>query len=273
MNTYCSIVHTKELAKVEVLISSLRKYHPDAHFSILVTGLKKKYKTKSVFHLNNCSYYFYDESYLPYAAAETYKKYKFSDKFRLAMVPVFLQMLVEIGLEKVIYFDKDTLIASPMEQVLSQLENNYTLLNVNGWPSDPNKDPIGFQRIFLDGFYNARFLCVTNGSAKALEWWSKMTLFQFEKSRRGYLYNYQNYLNVFPTLFEGVEILKDPRLGVCMENIKERELTISNESHVAFIHLTKELIQYVRNSSNDYLKTEINTYFQNLERTTLPEFV
>lgn len=268
MRTYCTIAHIDELDSVQLLINSIKRIDSKAHFSILLIG--KKPKKKSIFHFQNCSYYFYDKTYFSGRSLAFFKKYRYKDSFRESMIPEFLIMLLRIGIEKVIYLDRKSYCYQSLESIWESLKSNDVVLNPNGWSSSPlNKE--SFINNLKEGYYNSSFLGVSIGSISSLEWWSDMTLVKKKKKNKNDLCHFQSYLNLFPLLYENVHVLKDETFGISDANFKLRANKI-NVSDTKIVHYSEALIKQVELFADSGWKCLLTNYHKEKSELELPVF-
>ena len=139
-----------------------------------------------------------------------------------ALKPYFFELLFERhGLRKLVYFDPDILVVSPVDRLFELLDVHAALLTPH--LLDPIEDE---QRpsevdILRAGVYNLGFLGLSARPAtRALLSWWKRRLYAgcFVDPDRGYFVD-QRWMDLAPALFEGVHVLREPEWNVAYWNL------------------------------------------------------
>jgi len=129
----------------------------------------------------------------------------------------------------VLYLDPDIVVFSQLNDLLEQFENNSILLIPH--QTEPERSlhaVVAHEMCHLrNGVYNLGFIGVKNdtiGHAFA-EWWcDRLYHFCFEEPIGG-LFSDQKWIDLVPSTFNGVKIVKSPRFNVAPWNISNRQLS------------------------------------------------
>ncbi len=154
-----------------------------------------------------------------------------------AVKPFMLQrLLARDDCDGVLYFDPDILLFSRLDDVLAALQSASILLTPHQThPEQSLEAVIGNEITSLRyGSYNLGFVAVANdvnGRAFA-DWWAER-LYRFcrDDPARG-LFTDQRWIDLVPSLFDGVQILRSPRLNVAAWNWTTRSLSVAEKGEV-----------------------------------------
>jgi hypothetical protein len=130
--------------------------------------------------------------------------------------------------ERVIYLDPDIKVYAPLDAALAALDGANVLLTPHTMVPLPDD---GHMPSDLDvlraGSFNLGFLGLRRGheTARLLDWWSaKLAVHCLDDVYRG-LYVDQRWMDLAASMFEGVQVLRDPSFNVAYWNLSERRLT------------------------------------------------
>ncbi len=142
--------------------------------------------------------------------------------------PTFmLHLLLQHGLERLVYLDPDIFVYAPLEPVFQALESSDGVLTPHiTAPIDDDKLP-NEQEMLYNGTYNLGFFAVRHSAEglRMLRWWERRCLdLGFSEGRTG-LFVDQKWMNLLPGLFAGVTILRDPGCNMAYWNLHERTLS------------------------------------------------
>nr|HRC86765.1 hypothetical protein [Thermoanaerobaculia bacterium] len=152
-----------------------------------------------------------------------------------AAKPFFLEWLLErTGAEKLIYFDPDILIVSPLDVLLGLLdEHAYVLTPHLTAPIEDDRHPSELA-ILQSGSYNLGFFAFRPGEATLalLRWWQERMLEHCVVDLERGLFVDQKWMDLAPGLFPGAHVLRHPGYNFAYWNFHERELALSPEPRV-----------------------------------------
>ena len=130
--------------------------------------------------------------------------------------------------DNVIFFDPDIAIFSPLDELINNFEDGNILITPH--QLQPEKSPsavIDNEICFLrHGTFNLGFLGVKKSpeGIKFIDWWSNRCLdFCYSDTAYG-LYTDQRWVDLVPSFFTGVKILKHPGYNVANWNLSNRNL-------------------------------------------------
>ena len=192
-----------------------------------------------------------------------------------------LSKLLKQGARNVIYLDPDIAVFATLEHVTALLEQHPVILTPH--LTSPEKTLVGVVENEIGslkhGSYNLGFIAVRNSDEgrRFAEWWQERLLtFCYDDIPAG-LFTDQKWCDLVPSLFPGVQILRDPGYNVAGWNLSSRKIEIDADGTflaagvpLRFFHFTKlnsvgeALIQ--RHSQNDAAFELVRWYRERLER-------
>lgn len=221
---FATIVSPNYLAYARVLRDSLALHAPDAQFHVLVVG-RDDAATRAAVAKAGLPAIFAAELGL-----EGFEQlaYKFDIvEFNTALKPSFLKWLFARGFEQVVYLDPDISLYQAPKPITDALDGAEIVLIPHSRapvmdglrPSD-----IDFLRT---GAYNLGFIALRRGreSFALLDWWEDRCLSHgFNDPGFGTFVD-QKWLDLAPSYFDSVHILKHPGCNVAYWNLHERHLS------------------------------------------------
>jgi hypothetical protein len=134
--------------------------------------------------------------------------------------------------DKVIYFDPDIVVFSPLNDLLAALDEAAVLLTPHQTSPEENLAAVIDNEIcsLKHGVYNLGFIAVTNnpvGRAFA-RWWADRTYFFCRDDIPNGLFTDQRWIDLAPALFPSVAVMRSSRFNVSTWNITTRDLTKDN---------------------------------------------
>lgn len=223
-----TIVAKNYLALAKTLAASLRQYHPEIVFHLLVVDMPGL----PVNEIDPGTISLVDP--LAMMDATQYNRmateYDITE-FSTSLKPFALRHLLNLGYQKVLYFDPDILIMRRIDVILEPLEHQNIVLTPHLLDPIPLDDLLPNEAGMLKaGAYNLGFIGVRNASEtlRFLDWWAK----RLEKNCRiafsQGLFVDQKWIDLVPGLFGHVHVLKHQGCNVAYWNIHSRRLTFEN---------------------------------------------
>jgi hypothetical protein len=137
-----------------------------------------------------------------------------------------VKLLAAGGDTSVVYFDPDIVVTHPLDSLFAELEQSSVLLTPHG--TEPETEP----RAIVDneishlryGVYNLGFLAVRNSKSGMdfARWWSaRLDQYCFDDIEAG-IFTDQRWVDLAPSFFDGVKILRDPGYNVATWNLSHR---------------------------------------------------
>ncbi len=224
-----TIVARNYLPFARTLCASFLKHHPDGRFFVLLVDRldgafdpgKEQFELVQLDSLN-----------LPLGELFLYQ-YSILE-LSTAVKPYLLRYLMdEYNLESALYLDPDLFITAPLASVYEALSRSSIVLTPHmlAPPPEDGKTPTETD-IMHSGVHNLGFLGVRNDPSVAslLDWWSRRLAFKCVVDLPNALFVDQRWMDLAPSYFDGVEILKDPALNVAYWNLHERKLQQIDDS-------------------------------------------
>ncbi len=150
-----------------------------------------------------------------------------------AVKPYLLDHLFRhYGIEKLLYLDPDILILNSLDPLCKYLDEANILLTPHLLSPIPNDGLRPTEHdILKSGVHNLGFLGLRNGveSNRLLRWWSDKLYHHCMVAIEQNLFVDQRWMDLAPSLFEGVHILREPGYNVAYWNLYERSVSISED--------------------------------------------
>ncbi|BAQ65877.1 hypothetical protein [Geminocystis sp. NIES-3709] len=223
------------LPKARVLGKTLKKFHPNIKFHLVLSDI--------IHHSINLENEPFDSIItLEELPIPNLKQWIFKHSLVEMCTAVkglgFLEIIKRYNCDNVIFFDPDIAIFYPLDELLDNFNQNDILLTPHQLNPENLKDAVIDNEIcFLKyGTFNLGFLGVKNSEEgiKFLHWWSSRCLnFCYDDPSRG-LYTDQRWIDLVPSFFSDITILKHPGYNVANWNLTNRHVTgdISNKIFV-----------------------------------------
>jgi hypothetical protein len=229
---FFTVVARNYLAQAYVLGRSIKQFHPDSIFHIfLVDDVNRAHKVE--IEGQGFSIIYPEDVKIP-----TYQKLVF--KYNVieastAVKPLITKFLLDAGEQKVVYVDPDMLCFRQLIE-LHELLDAYSIIITPHSLSPIDDDYLINDRLFLwSGAYNLGFLAVSNTKITYdfLDWWNKRLEKYCILSSELNLGVDQKWIDLVPSFFENVLILKNPAYNFAYWNIHERTIEkIDSHWHV-----------------------------------------
>ena len=242
------------LAKARVLISTVKKFHPDWTFHLLISDhIAEGNKLIEEIDLEQEPF----DRIIWIDELDIYNLYGWIFKHAIvetctAVKGVFLQQLVSEGAEKIMYLDPDIAVFNSLDPLVDLLDDNAILLTPHllDYPDDhqaiSDNEIMGVMRhgIFNLGFF-AINLSKPDGQRFAKWWGNRLLNYCYADYNRG-LFTDQKWCDLVPAYFEDYKIVRDPGYNVASWNIDKRyvsksengQMQIDGKYPLRFFHFT-----------------------------------
>jgi glycosyltransferase involved in cell wall biosynthesis len=222
----CTIVAKNTLSKARVLAESFRRYHPGAEFCILLVDRVEGYFDPLQDNFEVVSLEDIGIANLPRLCFQ----YSIIE-LCTAVKPYFLLYLLEKRkARKLVYLDPDILITNCFANLLEILEKSSIVLTPHiTSPIHDAKKP-SEHGILLAGTFNLGFIAVSDTPVthRFLSWWcDKVNDGCFFNPNAGFFVD-QKWIDLVPSLFEDVQILRHPGYNVAYWNLQDRRIKIKD---------------------------------------------
>lgn len=236
-----TICATNYMAKALALRESYLSFHPKSDFYILIVD-RKHDRFKSLEPDVNILW-------VEDLGIKDFSHYamKFDIIELNTNVKASILSLLLLDYNMVLYLDPDIYFYGTLEPVLRELESNSIVVTPHTLtPVMDGKVPsdIDFLRM---GAFNLGFVGVAKckEAFRFLDWWSKRCLeFGFYEPQAGLAVD-QKWIDLAPSFFPGLKILRDPGLNVAFWNLHERAISrrdkiwvVNNEWPLRFFHFS-----------------------------------
>ena len=269
---FLTVISQNYAPQAKCLAESLRKHHPKSRLTIC---LLEEAVNADIFGNGDADIIlakdvvgpgFYDLAY----------KYDLTE-LATAIKPFAIKRLFERGEQEVIYVDPDCYIYSPLEEVFDLLRQGASIV-LTPHATDPISD--GLQPGEIDflrtGTFNLGFIGIRQSpeTSRFLEWWSERLRDHCAFDPVAGLFVDQKWVDLAPSFFDRVEILRHPGYNVAYWNIFQRPISRAQGQWLArgeplrFFHfsgLPKEDVKEVSCHQNRLSKEDIGPFFVEFE--------
>lgn len=143
-----------------------------------------------------------------------------------AIKPYLIELLMERGYRKVIYFDPDIRIFGSLDTMLGLLDQHNVLLTPHltdllddgKWPTELS--------ILQAGSYNLGYIGLSScdETRKLVKWWQAKLYKECVVDLPRNLFVDQKWMDLVPSMFEGVHVHRDPSWNIAYWNLNHRKL-------------------------------------------------
>lgn len=211
-----------------VLADSVRRYHPDLPFFVLLTD-----EVDGYFEPETESFSLVQLSELAVPDLPHFRRHYSRKQIASAAKSYLLAHMIERGFRSAIFLDPDTLVLSDLSDVLSHVCRHAVVLTPHLLGPLTGEASVARElNILQSGVYNAGFLGVTDtpSTRRFLAWWQNRVYAHCRHDVLEGLYYDQRWLDLVPIFFDGVSILRDPTCNVAHWNLPERDVRIDQEA-------------------------------------------
>lgn len=212
--------------KVRALVESIRRFHPDwvVHLALsdeMPAGMELPKDIFDEIHPMNS---------LGIPSARGWAFCHSIVELSTAIKPFLLARLLERDdCSAVIYLDPDTVLFSPLHDVVEAIGQSNIALTPHLTIPDTTLAGVMDNEIasLKHGIYNLGFLAVapTEIGKRFAHWWSERLYYFCRAETHNGLFTDQRWIDLVPAFFEGVCILRTPRLNVAPWNMTNRTVT------------------------------------------------
>jgi hypothetical protein len=237
-------INTGYLDKALVLAESVKRWHPDASFHIVLADYQQgnEYINQWVDHVEYLDAFEFSQD----------KAFLFQHnvvELCTLLKPIYAGKLASLyASQHVIYLDPDTMLFSPLDLV-KNAHQNFDVLLTPHLVSPPTSaiDIIESEYSALQhGLYNLGFFSFFTGdnAASFFNWWANRLTQICSTVKENGLFTDQKIIDIAPIYFDFIGILKDKSLNVATWNLFERPLSVNNEQFfiedkpLVFYHFT-----------------------------------
>ena len=231
MHIFTSVT-SNYIPKARVLAHSIKKYHPEAHFSLILSDKIPDWLTQNE--------PFDDIITSDQLGIPNFKSWLFKHSLVEMCTAVkgfaFQHIIKKYNATKIFYFDPDIAIFSRLDCLLEKLDSNDVLLTPHqATPEIELRNIIDNEICSLKhGVFNLGFLGIhaKNKKSAFIDWWTdRLKLFCYDDIPGG-LFTDQRWVDLAPCFFNNIKILRDPQYNVSTWNISHRKVSGSIDSKI-----------------------------------------
>lgn len=229
------------LPKARILASSLKQFHPDWTFHLLVSD-RITGENKSMIDENKLAQEPFDRIvWIDTLDIKNIYGWIFNHsivEICTAVKGPFLQQLINEGAEKIIYLDPDIAVFNSLDPLVDLLDDNAILLTPHllDYSDDPqaisDNEIIGVMR---HGIFNLGFFAINpnkpDGQRFAKWWGNRLLNYCYADYDRG-LFTDQKWCDLVPAYFEDFCVVRDPGYNVASWNIDKRNVSMSENGQI-----------------------------------------
>jgi glycosyltransferase involved in cell wall biosynthesis len=219
----CTVVSKNYLGQARVLVDSFKEIHPDIPFYVLLADRIDGYFNPEE---ENFQVVLAEELDIPEAGRFRFH-YNVLEHDTAVKPYFFAHILERYGHEKLMYFDPDIEIMDDLTNLYGHLDgNNIMVVPHTTVPIDDEFEPNELT-ILLAGTFNLGFLGMSNTptTAEFLRWWQRRLYAGCRHEPDKAMNVDQKWIDLAPSFFDGVFILKEPGYNVAYWNLHSRKIT------------------------------------------------
>lgn len=231
MNRSCifTIVAKNYIGLAQILGGSISQFHSDIDFYIVVAD---EFSQDSILPQN----VIIAREKLSYSTEEwTDMSFKYSlTEFCTAIKPAAFQHFIKSGYEKIIYFDPDIYVFSPLTKIFKVLEDHDMALTPHVAGVHPCYQGEDEWAICVTGIYNLGFCAIRNTPKVSLimEWWRERLMNQAFCDRTVGTFTDQKWMDWIPGfLGEGLYVIRDLGMNLAPWNYFERRIVQTSDGN------------------------------------------
>jgi len=214
------------LPKARVLATSIKKFHPDLQFHLILSDILPT--SINVENEPFDSIILITELDIPNLKQWIFK-HSVVEMCTAVKGIAFQEIFKRYNCDRIIFLDPDTAIFSRLDELFHHFEQGSILLTPHQLEPEKSEEAVIDNEIcFLrHGIFNLGFLGVKNSTQgrEFLNWWSNRCLdFCYDDTANG-LFTDQRWIDLVPSFYDQVVILRSPAYNVANWNLTNRDLT------------------------------------------------
>ncbi len=223
---FCTIVSKNYIAQARTLAESVRIHHPDSSFTVLLVDRPDGY-----FDPNAEPFTVLPIERLPIPDLPRFCFQYNVLELNTAAKPFFLAQLLKLsGTAKLVYLDPDIVVLHRLDALARLLDEHNVVLTphlLEPYPLDGKR--LHERHILLSGTYNLGFVAVSAGreTDRMLRWWQERMYTGCRDRKKKGMFVDQKWMELAPSYFDGVHILREPGYNIAYWNLHSREITLS----------------------------------------------
>ncbi|MES2819288.1 MAG: hypothetical protein V4812_09935 [Pseudomonadota bacterium] len=223
-----SIAAKNYLPRVRAMAHSLRAHHPRLHVQVLLSDqlngeIEQEHEPFELVQLAELG-----------LVEEQQFCFRYDLKQRSsALKPFYLDYLLDQGYGSVLFLDPDMLITASLTPLLEPLASNAIMLTPHLLRAAEGDRRVERElEILRAGVFNAGVIGVTESASarRFLGWWKERLSRHARDSVEEGMYYDQRWLDLVPSLFTEVHIVRDPGCNIAHWNLTERKLSSEGDA-------------------------------------------
>lgn len=226
MHIFTSVT-SNYIPKARVLAKSVKKYHPEAQFHLLLSDRHPSWLDAAASeHFDSII----NIEELPIPNRQTWIfKHRLVELCTAVKGFGFQEIFRRYNPDKLIYLDPDIAVMSRLDSIVGRLNEASILLTPHQTEPDTDLRAIADNEIcsLKHGVYNLGFVAVRNSleGRRFVDWWAhRLEHFCFDDIPNG-LFTDQRWCDLAPAFFADLKILREPVYNVCTWNLTQRRVT------------------------------------------------
>ncbi|NUN64585.1 glycosyl transferase [Pseudanabaena biceps] len=270
------------IPKARVLATSIKKFHPELQFHLILSDTLPAFVNIEDEPFD--SIILIEELEIPNLKQWVFK-HSVVETCTAVKGIAFQEIFKRYECDRIIFLDPDTAIFSPLDELLQQFEHGSILITPHQLEPEESEEAVVDNEIcFLrHGVFNLGFLGVKNSpqGREFLNWWSKRCLdFCYDDTANG-LFTDQRWIDLVPSFYDQVIILRNPAYNVANWNLTNRNLTgnlqegvFVNGIPLSFYHFSSSqiIMQEKHKVINSVVSLLLDWYQQQCEQMGQSEF-
>jgi GT2 family glycosyltransferase/glycosyltransferase involved in cell wall biosynthesis len=227
-----TIAANNYLPKVRVLFKSIRKHHPEWAINLLLVDKKNN----SIGYDDLLADKIWELSDLDIPNLTSWMFGHTIVELATAVKPFVAGKLFSLtGCQKVLYFDPDIVLFSRLDDLVERLNEFNIVLTPHQTVPDNSLEAIIDNEVcsLKHGIFNLGFLGLSSSKTtdEFIKWWSKRLYHLCEADFSRGLFTDQKWIDLVPTFFSGVYILKSDRFNVATWNLTNRFISLDQNGN------------------------------------------
>lgn len=228
------------LPKAKILAKSVKKFHPDWQFHLLISD-KVPPEKQTIYDYELSQNYFDVVFWAEDLPLPDIKGWLFKHavvELCTAVKGIYLRKLADDGYLRIMYIDPDIAVFNPLSPLEKILDSKGIILAPHLLDYTDNPQSIMDNEILgtlRHGTFNLGFLSVNTeqkDGRRFVDWWAdRLRDYCYADYDRG-LFTDQKWCDLAPSFFEGLQVLYDPGYDVASWNLDCREITFDDSGQL-----------------------------------------
>lgn len=222
----CTIAAKGYLAYARALARSFRQVHPDVPFVVLLADRVDGYFDPAAEDFELLTL---DDLEIPHV--ERFRFHYAQQPLTYACTPYLIAALRRRGYARIVFFKQETLVLAPVDPFFDRLDEHAIVLTPHLVEPLTGADRAARElNILQSGVYNVGMLGAGDHAVvdAFLEWWQDRVYTGCRHAVPEGMHFEQRWLDLAPSFFDGVHLLRDAAYNVAHWNLPDRRVTLAN---------------------------------------------